>query len=866
MGAIYKASLFAVFLIATSLAEQYNDTCYWTSLRAASIQGMLYANGGFWASMGTGDDGSYGGPTISLNYSKPFNAINNTDLSALFDGPIVNGTQIYYGGTMFANDEAFWLYGGEFSTIGPAIRANEILGYQAYSSASGQTFITQNQTVPQTVAATLTDISNYVVAGAGVNVPSESLGFYFSGLVRADRGQIVYNQGAGELPNFLASWIIQINMSDSQTPEGVNLTLPEDVPPRAGAELVWIPVSSKGVLIAIGGLTTLNAPDLGINLTSSVKSVNFMASLPVYDIASKTWFIQNTTGGPPSPRAQFCSIMTNVTDPSSFEIYIFGGTDGTGNSTVSLGDMWVLSVPSFTWTLVYSDGGTHNRDSHVCVRPYPDQMFVIGGENGQPDSNSGCTDGTIDVFNLTNLTWMNKYDPTVYYEYKIPSAVASKISATPTASGMDPTLLALLQQTYSTYIPTYYPYATGTPQNTSTPSTPPSSGSGHHKSNHVGPIIGSVLGALGLFTIILAIWCFRRSKSGKRSRVQSWINKADTSVTTDDTLYEVDGSSKDPARVEVEGGTVHPSISATSPRAEADGAERFEMLAMGPGWPRAEADGAERFEMFAMSPGSPGAPVEMPTPYHFGEHPTYPRSPAAPGKPTLASHGKQPSETGSHDLSAPSPNAKTQGTLAVATDEAPLTAAAGSSSVPSPPASPPSESGIEQRPSHKRNVSSLSNIIPVSPSSPERSPTLNAMERNSGLGYSVSRPNHMRNLSSVSSGLSNQLVSPAEPDADQRLPSPVALRSALATAAEEDRNNNNGNIADAASLSAKQQPMAPMPEDDGLGPAAEPQPLASHEASHQTPEPRFNRNVVPRKKLSGQSAFKEEDVNPSGPA
>ena len=675
-----------------------------------------------------------------------------------------------------------------------------------------------------------------------MNVPSESLGFYFSGLVASNWGQLVYNADSGELPTILASWMIQINMSNPLKPEGVNLTLHENVPPRAGAELVWIPVSSKGVLIAIGGLTTLNAPDLSINLTSSRNSANFMASLPVYDIASKTWFIQNTTGGPPSPRAQFCSIMTNATDSSSFEIYIFGGTDGTGNSPSSLGDMWVLSVPSFTWTLVYSADGTHNRDSHACVRPYPDQMFVIGGENAPY---GGCTDSTIDVFNLTNLTWMNKYDPTVYSEYKIPPAVSSTISATPTASGMDPTLLALLQKTYSTSITTYYPYATATPQNPGAPSTSPSPGLGNHKSNHLGAILGSVLGALGLLFIILAIWCFRRRKSGKRSGVKSWIkgvDRADTSVTTDDTLYEVDGSSKDPARAEVEGGIVHSSFSPRSPRVEADGSERYEMLAQGP--------------------GSPGAPVEMPTPYHFGEHPTDPHNSATPGKPTLVSHGRQPSATDGQDLPAPSPNARPQGSPAVATNEATSTAAAESSSVPSPAQSPPFDSGIEQRPSHKRNVSSISSGIPVSASSPERSPALNAMERNSGLGYPSSRPNNPRNLSSVSSGLSNQLVSPAEPDADHRPPSSVAVGSSPGTAIEEGRNNKR-NTAE-ASQSVNQQPAAPKPEDDGLGPAAETWPLVSHEALQQTPEPRFNRNVVPRKKLSGQSAFKEEDVDTSG--
>jgi hypothetical protein len=663
------------------------------------------------------------------------------------------------------------------------------------------------------------NISNYITDGAGVNIPSESLGFYFSGSLAPKRLQIVYDGTAGEIPNTLASSMIRFDMSNPQNPTGLTLPLPDSVAPRASAELVWIPVSSQGVLIAIGGLTKLALWEWSIDLTSSEhsSSVDFMTSLPVYDIASRTWFIQNTTGEPPSQRARFCSIMTNATDSSSFEIYIYGGTNGTSTGT-SLGDIWVLSVPSFTWTRVYNGDITHSRDSHACVRPYPDRMFAVGGQNSGNPSEFNCTYSTIDVFNLTDLTWMDAYDPSNHAEYQIPSAVASNIKATPTAPGMNPTLLSLFQQPYSKYITTYYPYATAGPSLSPSPSPSPSPS---RKSNHLGAILGSVLGALGFFVIILAIWCFRPPKPGKRSLIQSWINKADISVTTDATLYEVDAGS-----------------------------------------PRAEAGGSERYEMLVPSPGSPGEPVEMPTPYHSREHPTHPRDSAAAGKPTLASQGRQSSATDSHDLSAPSPNAKPQGSSAVVTDEA---TPAGSSSVPSPPQSPPFDSSIEQRPSHKRNVSSISSGIPVSASSPEGSPALNTMERNSGLGHSTSRPDYMRNLSSVSSGLSKQLASPTEPVANQRLPSPVAVDSALGTATKEGRNNDR-NIAEAGSF-VNQQPTVPMPEDDSPESAPETQPLASYETLQQAPAPHnFNRNVVPRKKLSGQSAFKEKDVGTSGPS
>jgi hypothetical protein len=111
MGAIYGASLFAAILISTPLVQSQSDTCFWASLRAASIRGALYVNGGFWTAAGTGDITGINGNTYSLDYSKPFNAINNTGFTTLFIGPKVDGTMSYYDGTMFATDDAFYLFG-----------------------------------------------------------------------------------------------------------------------------------------------------------------------------------------------------------------------------------------------------------------------------------------------------------------------------------------------------------------------------------------------------------------------------------------------------------------------------------------------------------------------------------------------------------------------------------------------------------------------------------------------------------------------------------------------------------------------------------------------------------------------------------
>jgi hypothetical protein len=108
MGTIYGASLFAAILISTPLVQ--SQTCSWTSLRAASIRGALYVNGGFWAPTGTAENAPFVN-TSSLDFSKPFNTINNTGFTTLFTGPSLTGHTSYYDGTMFATDDAFYLFG-----------------------------------------------------------------------------------------------------------------------------------------------------------------------------------------------------------------------------------------------------------------------------------------------------------------------------------------------------------------------------------------------------------------------------------------------------------------------------------------------------------------------------------------------------------------------------------------------------------------------------------------------------------------------------------------------------------------------------------------------------------------------------------
>lgn len=402
--------------------------------------------------------------------------------------------------------------------------------------------------------------------------------------------QPVYDGMLGERPSIMAESLIRIDTSDSQNPTWSNLTLPANIPGRAGAQLVWLPVSSKGVLLAIGGLTSLIDVALDLNVTTENEgaSPNFMTQIPVFDIESNTWFVQNTSGEHPSQRMEFCSVVANEHSSSGFQIYIHGGFDGT-TTGISQGDIWVLSVPSFTWTQVYANSNgdtTHHRDSHTCVSPYPDRMLVIGGQNSANVDGLSCTNGVVDVFNLTSLTWLDEYDPSVWSNYTIPSRVASIIGPSPTAN-MSPELVAIFQHKYEKSIPTYYPYAV-------LPASLPT-----HKATHPATMLGSGLGMLGLLVLLLAIWCFR-SQSSRQSRltkkqssltcVQDWVRgspRADEPVTA--TKFGVS---------EVEGGAIHqPQVLPTT--------------------------GPEGEVRQPMERGSPDTPVEIPTAYYLRDRPLY---------------------------------------------------------------------------------------------------------------------------------------------------------------------------------------------------------------------------------------------------
>lgn len=217
-----------------------------------------------------------------LNFSTPFNTGQNltsifTTISKAAGGGNANniGPQFYDGG-MLANDYEWFTYGGLLGTT-DAFKpppGNEVTAYEAYATDRTRQFASG-----YTLKDLPDDLTRYVTYGAAVSVPSENLGFYFGGLRAANYGPIYYqppNSNASVRADTQSLTMMELDMSVQQKEVWNNHSLPAQVPGRAGAELVWVPVSEKGILVAVGGVIfpSYSYSTQKVNVSATAQSVS----------------------------------------------------------------------------------------------------------------------------------------------------------------------------------------------------------------------------------------------------------------------------------------------------------------------------------------------------------------------------------------------------------------------------------------------------------------------------------------------------------------------------------------------------------------------------------------------------------------
>lgn len=474
-------------------------------------------------------------------------------------GGTVNGISTepnYEDGGMLANDAEFFLYGGAVfknSKLYDLPASNAVLGYRRYAYGPEKPLWQKGFS-----GGHLDDgVTRYVAYGGAANAPSENKAWYFSGLTSPTKGEILSNGGPddGTLASNVSNTLIELDMTAQLDEKWTNMTLPDKIKGRANPEVVWVPVGKQGILVVLGGvvypewatvihksdnetdsvsillLMTVSLKFMKLTIKKKLKSPEFMRVIDIYDIANKTWY-QQPTEGRPGARTRGCAVVATAADKSSFNIYYYGGFDGIHPTEDFYDDVWALSLPSFTWTLITKGIPSHGRSGHKCFAPYPDQMMVFGGYTSQKGASLTCLDrGPIIVFNLTSGIWMDGYSPAKYADYGVHEKIITAIGGTasggatatsPRPSGWSSTELgAVFSIAYDTKkIKQYWPYssesAPPSSPTTFSPRVPDSPSSDHLLSIILPAVLVPVALSIG---IGVALWylCARRKGSSDDS-------------------------------------------------------------------------------------------------------------------------------------------------------------------------------------------------------------------------------------------------------------------------------------------------------------------------------------------------------------
>ena len=143
----------------------------------------------------------------------------------------------------------------------------------------------------------------------------------------------------------------------------------------------------------------------------------------VFDIATNTWFTQQTTAQVKYPTGQMrmCSVVASAEDNSSHNIYIYGGVNqlDIGTYETVTNEILILTLPAFHWILVYpsncwdSTCDTRRVSSHKCQKVHEKHMVAYRGSkfNDYCDNEErlGKFQGMV-IYDMSFLEWTTKVE------------------------------------------------------------------------------------------------------------------------------------------------------------------------------------------------------------------------------------------------------------------------------------------------------------------------------------------------------------------------------------------------------------------------------------------------------------------------
>ncbi|KPI36609.1 uncharacterized protein AB675_4371 [Cyphellophora attinorum] len=503
------------------------DTCKRWSGQSAVVNGTMYYYGGRASTSADQTQNEWNNDFLALDLTKTWQ-ISTPSLTGL---PKPSGVPAVSLGYLWNDYNNLYLYGGQFSDS-PAESPAPFSVWQYDIAGSSWTELDNDETAGGENAEASGQTVQRAAEGAGITIPSLGRGYYFGGHLD---GYTVEGWSQSVARVYLTSLLEYTfpGYSNKAVNNGAaagsggqfrNITKggvqgSAGFPERADGTLVYIPgYGAEGILLGLAG---------GNNATFTQLNI-----IDVYDIATSSWYRQATSGPSPKVRVNPCAVVASSADGSSTNMYMFGGQDLKEGSQTQYNDMWILSVPSFTWIEVdmSEQSVPPARAGHLCAA-WNSQMIVWGGVG----SELSCDSPGIYVFNMSSLAWQNQYTALEggmddklnrqtaqdddagalegSYGYGVPGQVQSVIGGNAVGA-------ATVTEPVQT--PTAGPMATGEPKtytitgadgSVATETTVPGSGAGpvssggSSSSSNAGAIAGGVIAGV-LFIIALYLgWC-----------------------------------------------------------------------------------------------------------------------------------------------------------------------------------------------------------------------------------------------------------------------------------------------------------------------------------------------------------------------
>ncbi|KAM5356117.1 hypothetical protein ACJ41O_002763 [Fusarium nematophilum] len=379
------------------------DVCVRWAFQSALLNGTLYMYGGRARTKTDQTQGTWNNYFLTLDLTKDWD-VGSPTLKGLErpDGP----PEVSMG-YLWHDYNNLYLYGGQFSDSPYVDPQPESIWRYSINDETWAEF--KN---PKTSAGNESEAGDEPVhraaEGAGLSVPELGLSWYFGGHLDwattpgwsrdIDR---VYLKSLLEFthPGYVNTGVDKLSDGAGAPESGTfrNITKAGiqsgNFTERADGVLVFVPGwGEMGVLIGLAGGTAET-------FTEDLKT------LDVYDIANSKWFHQETSGDTPSVRVNPCAVIASAPDASSFQVYMFGGQNLPFGNQTQYDDMYILTIPSFTWIKVDQKGQNTPaaRAGHTCAM-YDGQIVVVGGVGQDIECDPGMY-----VFDASSLQWQDKF-------------------------------------------------------------------------------------------------------------------------------------------------------------------------------------------------------------------------------------------------------------------------------------------------------------------------------------------------------------------------------------------------------------------------------------------------------------------------